>query len=154
MVNSLGENDAGALVLDNALTYFYAKKYYILCTLYSPDIPANALGRKRTKHQRPQTSLVALQETEHAITLMCHLAKNRVTWLNVMQGVDSELWETCIHLLAFIAREGLICTRDNARESMLLRCPPLQKEEIAAHENPSMDATFFKKPLIIFILHR
>ena len=55
-----------------------------------------------------------------------------------MQGVDLELWETCIHLLAFIAREGLICTQDNARESMLLQCPPLQKEEIAAHEKPSI----------------
>ena len=55
-----------------------------------------------------------------------------------MQGVDSELWETCIHLLAFISREGLISTRDNVRESMLLRCPPLQKEEIAAHEKPSI----------------
>lgn len=138
MVNSLGENDAGALVLDNALTYFYSEKDYILCALYSPDLPANALGRKRTKHQRPQTSLVALQETGHAITLMCHLAKNQVTWLNVMQGVDSELRETSIHLLAFIAREGLICTQDNARKSMLLRCPPLQKEEIAAHEKPSI----------------
>lgn len=138
MVNSLGENDAGVSVLDNALTYFFSEKDYILCALYAPDLPTDALGRKRTKHQRPQTSLVALQETEHAITLMCHLAKNRVTWLNVMQGVDSELRETSIHLLAFIAREGLICTRDNTRESMLLRCPPLQTEEIAAHEKPSI----------------
>ena len=76
MVNSLGENDAGALVLENALTYFYYEKYYILCALYSPDLLANALGRKRTKHQRLQISLVALQEIEHDITLMCHLAKN------------------------------------------------------------------------------
>ena len=35
MVNSLGENDAGALVLDNALTYFYSEKYYILCGFFS-----------------------------------------------------------------------------------------------------------------------
>lgn len=138
MVNSLGENDAGVSVLENALTYFFSEKDYILCALYAPNLPTDALGRKRTKHQRPQTSLVALQETEHAVTLMCHLAKNRVTWLNVMQGVDSEFRETSIHLLAFIAKEGLICTRDNTRESMFLRCPPFQKEEIAAHEKPSL----------------
>ena len=44
IVNSLGENDAGALVLDNALTYFYSEKDYILCALYSPNLPSNALG--------------------------------------------------------------------------------------------------------------
>jgi len=70
------------------------------------------------------------------ITLMCHLAKNQVTWLNVMQGVDLELRETSIRLLAFIVGEGLIYTQDNTRESMFLWCPPIQKENIATHEKP------------------
>ena len=70
------------------------------------------------------------------ITLMCHLAKNQVTWLNVMQGVDLELRETSIRLLAFIVGEGLIYTQDNTRESMFLQCPPIQKENLGAHEKP------------------
>jgi len=53
-----------------------------------------------------------------------------------MQCVDLELRETSIHLLAFIVGEGIIYTQDNTRESMFLQCPPIQKENLGAHEKP------------------
>ncbi|KAH9325907.1 hypothetical protein KI387_006085, partial [Taxus chinensis] len=138
MVNSVGENDAGIAVLYNAFTYFSSEKDYILCAIRAPDYPTDALGRKRSRNRRPQTSLVALQTTEHAITLMSQLAKNQVTWLNMMHDVDSELRETIIYLLAFITKEAHLYTGDATNRSMLLQCPPLHNEEIAAHEKPSI----------------
>eukprot|EP01018_Ginkgo_biloba_P018782 Gb_15236 [translate_table: standard] len=137
MVNSLGEKDSGISVIDNALTYFLSEKDYILRAVRAPDLPTDALSRKRTRNQKCRTSLIALQETEHAITLMCLLAQNQVTWLNVMRGVDSELRESSIHLLAFITREGLLRPKERNNKSMFLRCPSVQKEEIIAHEKPS-----------------
>ncbi|XP_059074406.1 uncharacterized protein LOC131045463 isoform X2 [Cryptomeria japonica] len=138
MVMSVGENDAGVAVLCNALTYFISEKDYILCAIKAPDNLTDALGRKQTRNRMPQTSVIALQNTEHAITLMSQLAKNRVTRPDMMQYVDSEMRENIIHLLSFISKEAHLCSGDMPYKSMLLQCSHLQKEEIAALVNPSV----------------
>lgn len=138
MVMSVGENDAGIAVLCNALTYYISEKDYILCATKAPDNLTNALGRKATSNRIPQTSLIALENAEHAISLMSQLAKNKVTRQDMMQYLNSEMRENIIHLLSFISKEAHLCSGDIPYRSMLLQCSHLQKEEIAALINPSV----------------
>lgn len=134
-VRCLGEKDGGVAV-ENALVFFESQKEQMLCALQSPRF-ADADGKKKARLPRPQTSISALQETQQVLHLMVELVGHHVQWSHTLGRSAIQFREMCIHLLAYIAREGLIRNMSSGVVTCVL-CPPMKNEEVLAHSNPSI----------------
>jgi nuclear pore complex protein Nup188 len=138
ILQSCGENDAGGAIVESALTYIGAVKERILSSLHAPFVSFDAQGRKKTKLQQPQTTPRALQETQHVVALLSELMRHRKSWVQALPNSVTEFCETSLHLLAYIAREGLVRPGVFHATHVGIRCRPVRKEEIAAHQRPSI----------------
>ncbi|CAM6047081.1 unnamed protein product [Sphagnum compactum] len=138
ILQSCGENDAGGAIVESALTYIGAVKERILSSLHAPVVSFDAQGRKKKKLQQPQTTPRALQETQHVVALLCELTCHRKSWVQALPNSVTEFCETSLHLLAYIAREGLVRPGVFHATHVGIRCRPVRKEEIAAHQRPSI----------------
>lgn len=129
IIQSLGDSSTCTDIVDNVIPYFFTEKAYIISYyLNAPDFPSGDPDKKRPRAQRTQTSLAALEETEHTLTLMCVLAKHWNSWVKAMKEMDSQLREKSIHLLAFISR-GTQHHGESAIRGAPLLCPPTLKED-------------------------
>jgi len=138
ILQSCGENDAGGAIVESALTYIGAVKDRILSSLHAPVVSFDTQGRKKTKLQQPQTTPRALQETQHVVALLSELTRHRKSWVQALPNSVTEFCETSLHLLAYIAREGLVLPGVFHATHVGIRCRPVRKEEIAAHQRPSI----------------
>ncbi|KAL4616065.1 hypothetical protein ACB092_07G172100 [Castanea dentata] len=129
MIQSLGDSSTCTDIVDNVIPYFFSEKAYMISYyLNAPDFPSDDPDKKRPRAQRTQTSLAALEETEHTLMLMCVLAKHWNSWVKAMKEMDSQLREKSIHLLAFISR-GTQHHGESAIRGAPLLCPPTLKED-------------------------
>ncbi|XP_058213125.1 uncharacterized protein LOC131325082 isoform X1 [Rhododendron vialii] len=133
MIHSLGDSSSGANIVDYVITYFILEKGYLISHyLNAPEFPFDDHDKKRARSQKTPTSLNALRETEHTLTLICELVKHRNSWMKAMKEMDSPLRERSIHLLAFISRGA-----QNFRVAPLV-CHPVLKEELKWCNEPSV----------------
>lgn len=129
MIQSLGDSSTCTDIVDDVIPYFFSEKAYMISYyLNAPDFPSDDPDKKRPRAQRTQTSLAALEETEHTLMLMCVLAKHWNSWVKSMKEMDSQLREKSIHLLAFISR-GTQHHGESAIRGAPLLCPPTLKED-------------------------
>ncbi|XP_020260505.1 uncharacterized protein LOC109836876 isoform X2 [Asparagus officinalis] len=141
MIHSLGDDPSCTDILDRAIHYFFYEKAYVVSHYLSvPSSPSDDDSKKRTQNQSTGTSLTSLKLTEQFLELVCVLAGHQSSWSKGMKEIDSELRETCIHLLAFISK-GIQRIGDSSNKAMLLFCPPTLKEEIKLNERPSFSGS-------------
>ncbi|BBM99100.1 nuclear pore complex protein Nup188 [Marchantia polymorpha subsp. ruderalis] len=144
LVLSLADKDPGGLVLQNALTYIQLEKDRLLGALRSPSTPLDLQGRKKAKLQRPRTTLSALQETQHVVALLCEVSHHNAQWTCTLKESVSDFGELVVHLLAFIAREGLVRLGSTIRSGTGtgFSCSPVLKDEIVDHtKSPTVGST-------------
>ncbi|KAJ7540471.1 hypothetical protein O6H91_10G016600 [Diphasiastrum complanatum] len=134
MVHVLANNDINSSIVDSAFRFFRVESCRMLGALHTPYSINDSEGKKRARFQHPQTSLSSLQETQYVIALICELVHYHVLWENALQDAASTLREMAIHLLAYIAREGLArpSSYTSAGLALIVICPPQNKEEIIA----------------------
>ncbi|KAJ0974308.1 hypothetical protein J5N97_016273 [Dioscorea zingiberensis] len=135
MICSLGDDSSCINIVDGVIHYFSEKSYLISGSLSSLKLPADDHGKKRTRIQKAQTSLVALRETEQTLALICVLARYQASWSKGMQSVESDLRETAVHILAFISKVGQRPGDSPYKTSFY--CPPSLKEEFDINGRPS-----------------
>ncbi|ERN13437.1 hypothetical protein AMTR_s00041p00195800 [Amborella trichopoda] len=135
MINSIGDDPSRISAMGDTMLYFFSEKAYVIYSLSAPNIPEDDCRNKKARLRKTQTSLTMLRETEHALALTCRLARNNGTWVKAMKGMDSQLRERSIHLLAFISK-GPQRIRGFSDESMPFVCPPILKEELQLCERP------------------
>ncbi|OAE22984.1 hypothetical protein AXG93_653s1010 [Marchantia polymorpha subsp. ruderalis] len=144
LVLSLADKDPGGLVLQNAITYIQLEKDRLLGALRSPSTPLDLQGRKKAKLQRPRTTLSALQETQHVVALLCEVSHHNAQWTCTLKESVSDFGELVVHLLAFIAREGLVRLGSTIRSGTGtgFSCSPVLKDEIVDHtKSPTVGST-------------
>lgn len=78
-----------------------------------------------------------MQEVQHVMSLICELANHQLTWGRTLPESITEFEEMSLHLLAYIAREGLVRSGVYHSFHVGIQCHPVQKEEIIAHGRPS-----------------
>lgn len=79
-----------------------------------------------------------MQEVQHVMSLLCELSSHQMTWRRTLPDSIPEFEEMSLHLLAYIAREGLVRSGVYHSSHIGIRCQPVLKEEIAAHARPSI----------------
>lgn len=137
MIHSLGDDPSSTDILDSTIHYFFYEKAYVVSQYLSmPSFPHDDHSKKRTRDQKTRTSLAALKLTEQSLALVCVLAGHQTSWSRGMKEMDSELRETCIHLLGFISK-GTQRFGDPPNKSNPLFCLPAVKEEMELNEKPS-----------------
>ncbi|KAG0574974.1 hypothetical protein KC19_VG307200 [Ceratodon purpureus] len=138
LIHSGGERVLGGSLVESAFTYVVALKDLLLSCLRAPFPDLDIQGRKKAKLHQPRTTISALQEVQHVVSLLCELAKHQMTWRRTLPDSTTEFEKMSLHLLAYIAREGLV--RSGVYHSTIvgIHCHPVQKEEIAAHARPSI----------------
>ncbi|GAB2245772.1 hypothetical protein Droror1_Dr00001265 [Drosera rotundifolia] len=130
IVYSLGGSPHVIDVLDSVVPFFFLEKAYLITDyINAPDFPIDRHDKSRAWFQNRQTSLSGLRETEHTLPLICVLANHRNYWTKALKGVESDLRERSIHLLAFISR-GSHSIGESPAQTIPLLCPPSNKEEI------------------------
>lgn len=72
------------------------------------------------------------------MSLLCELSRHQMTWRRTLPDSIPEFEEMSLHLLAYIAREGLVRSGVYHSSHIGIRCQPVLKEEIAAHARPSI----------------
>ncbi|KAJ0962475.1 hypothetical protein J5N97_030303 [Dioscorea zingiberensis] len=135
MICSLGDDSSCINIVDEVIGYFSEKPYLISGSLSSLKLPADYHGKKRAQNQKAQTSLVALRKTEHALALICVLARYQASWSKGMQSVESDIRETAVHILAFISKVGQ--RPGDAPYKTSFYCPPSLKEEFDINGRPT-----------------
>ncbi|KAL2650470.1 hypothetical protein R1flu_018598 [Riccia fluitans] len=138
LVRSLTDKDPRGLLLQNAITYIQLEQERLLGALRAPSPSTDLQGRKKAKLQQPRTTLSALKETEHVVALLCEVSHHSAQWSCALQDSVSDFGEMVVHLLAFIAREGLVRVGSTIRSGTGtgFNCLPVQKEEKVAHTRP------------------
>ncbi|KAH7373923.1 hypothetical protein KP509_17G079400 [Ceratopteris richardii] len=125
-VQAIGEN-TGEQALDSAFAFLDSQKQHMLNALLSPGF-SNLDRGKITRYGRSETTISALQETHQALHVLVLLVRYHTQWSHVMGSLEMDLQHKCIHLLAYIAREGL---SRNVSASMRpsFFCYPITKDE-------------------------
>ncbi|XP_024375793.1 uncharacterized protein [Physcomitrium patens] len=137
LIRSGGEKILGGSLVESAFTYVAALKELLLSSLRAPVPGLDTQGRKKAKLQQPRTTISALQEVQHVMSLICELANHQLTWGRTLPESITEFEEMSLHLLAYIAREGLVRSGVYHSFHVGIQCHPVQKEEIIAHGRPS-----------------
>lgn len=135
ILQSLGEDHRDNAV-ETAFVFFESQQERVLCALQSPHF-SDTDGRKKTRFGQPETTILALQETQQVLHLMVALVRHHAQWSHVMGRSEVDFRHKCIHLLAYIAREGLM-RNISSSVSACLCCHPVNKEEMFAHRKPSL----------------
>ncbi|KAL3701186.1 hypothetical protein R1sor_019208 [Riccia sorocarpa] len=140
LVRSLADKDPGGVLLQDTITYLQLEKERLLGALRAPSPSTDLQGRKKAKLQRPRTTLAALQETQHVVALLSEVSHHSVQWSCALQDSVPEFGEMVVHLLAFIAREGLVRVGSTIRSGTGagFSCLPVQKDEKVAHTRPPL----------------
>uniref|UniRef100_A0A2P2LVR1 Uncharacterized protein LOC105141252 isoform X2 n=1 Tax=Rhizophora mucronata TaxID=61149 RepID=A0A2P2LVR1_RHIMU len=137
MVHSLENSSSCMDIMDYIIANFFSEKAYLVSYyLNAPDFPSDDQEKKRPRATRTQTSLTALEETEHTLKLICTLAKHWNSWVKATKEMDSKLREKSIHFLAFISR-GTHRHGESPSRIAPLVCPPILKEEFELCKKPS-----------------
>ncbi|CAN0910123.1 hypothetical protein LINGRAHAP2_LOCUS26122 [Linum grandiflorum] len=136
MIHSLGDSSACNDIVNDLIPYIFSEKAYVISHYLSAPESPDKNGKKRAREQNAPTSLLALKETEHTLTLMCILAKRRRSWVKATNDVDSHIRERSIHLLAFISRGGRQ-PGESTSKSSLLACPPMLNQDFKYSEKAS-----------------
>lgn len=136
MIHTLGEDPSCTDLLDSTIGYFFYEKAYIVSNYLSMPSFEFDHSKKRARDQKTQTSLTDLRLTGQCLALICVLARHQASWSRGMKEMESEMRETCIHLLAFISK-GAHRVGDSPNKFVPLFCSPTGKEEIELNENPS-----------------
>ncbi|KVH88159.1 hypothetical protein Ccrd_024450 [Cynara cardunculus var. scolymus] len=135
IIYSLRDSSSNSDMVDYVISCFILEKLDLVSyCLNTPNFPPDIDRKKRARAQRKQTSLTALKETQHALMLICMLAKHPNLWIKNMKEMDSQLRERSIHLLAFISRGPHL--GEHSRVAPLL-CHPIVKEEFEWYKKPS-----------------
>ncbi|KAI4376103.1 hypothetical protein MLD38_013896 [Melastoma candidum] len=132
IIHSLADCSPFIGIMNRELPYLFGNGHLFLYHLDHSGFLSNDPDKKRLWPQRTWTSLSTLEETEHALSLMCTLGKLHGSWVKSMKEVDSQLREKCIHILAFLSRG----THWSIESSNFL-CPPESKEEVNSSKRPS-----------------
>ncbi|WOL09689.1 hypothetical protein Cni_G18442 [Canna indica] len=141
VIQSLGNDTRCGDLVISVLHYFFSEKSYMLPFYFSAvNCLANDHNKKRTQDNNVQISLPALKLSEHTLMLLCTLARYQALWIRSMKGMDSELREIIIHLLASISR-GVQRNGDSLNKSSTLLCQPTNKEEVELSRRPSFIKT-------------
>ncbi|XP_031379573.1 uncharacterized protein LOC116194815 isoform X2 [Punica granatum] len=136
MIHSLGDTSSCINIVDSEIPYFFSDQAYLVSYyLDAPDLPSGDQDKRRPQAQRTQTSLTALKETEHVLTLMCVGARQWNSWVKAMKEMDPHLREKSIHLLAFISRGNQRFGESLGWNAPFL-CPPVCKSEMDDCKKP------------------
>lgn len=138
LIHSGGEKVLGGSLVESAFTYIASLKELLLLSLRAPVPGLDIQGRKKAKLQQPRTTITALQEVQHVMSLLCELSSHQMTWRRTLPDSIAEFEEMSLHLLAYIAREGIVRSGVYHSSHIGIRCQPVLKEEIAAHARPSI----------------
>ncbi|CAL1353161.1 unnamed protein product [Linum trigynum] len=139
MIHSLGDGSTCDDIINDFIPYIFAEKAYVVSHYLSAPETSDMHTKKRPREQSAPTSLIALKETENTLTLMCVLAKRRVSWVKATKDMDdSQFREKSIHLLAFISRGAHHRLGEfTGIKGCPLVCPPVVKEEFEYCEKAS-----------------
>ncbi|KAI4325914.1 hypothetical protein MLD38_031276 [Melastoma candidum] len=132
IIHSLADCSPFIGIINREIPYLFGNGHLFLYHLDHCGFLSNDPDKKQLLPQRTWTSLSTLEETEHALSLMCTLGKLHGSWVKSMKDVDSQLREKCIHILAFISRGTHLSI-----ESSTFLCPPESKEEVNSIKRPS-----------------
>ncbi|XP_042430044.1 uncharacterized protein LOC122016720 isoform X2 [Zingiber officinale] len=134
VIESLGDNNHYVEdVLVTAQRFFFSEKPYMLSFYFSAMYH---LADEHVKKTQLHT-LTALKLTQHALLLLCLLARYHASWISDMKLMDSELRTTIIHLLAFISK-GDQHIKDSPNRFLTVLWQPSTEEEIELHRMPSI----------------
>ncbi|XP_002977285.2 uncharacterized protein LOC9638778 isoform X1 [Selaginella moellendorffii] len=129
LLRALGDNDAyRGTVLDTTISYFKAERHKILLALCSPNVCVDSEGRKVARYHRAQTSSSALQEAQYVTAFLCEIIRHPIAAVYTVRDELVDFREMAVHLLAYVAREGLVRSATGEGVS----CPPLQRQETVA----------------------
>ncbi|KAF3796399.1 Nucleoporin NUP188-like protein [Nymphaea thermarum] len=134
MIHSLGDDSSSMAIVEEATSFFFLEKPHLMSCLCASNFATDDQDKKRARIQKPQTSLVALRETEHTLILISELSKHPA-WSKTMSLLESQLRERIIHLLAFISKG--IQNFSESLNKMSFFCPPTLKEEREFCTKPS-----------------
>ncbi|XP_074569458.1 uncharacterized protein LOC141826101 [Curcuma longa] len=135
VIESLGDNNHYVEdVLVTAQRFFFSEKPYMLSFYFS------AMYHLADEHIKKKTqlhTLTSLKLTQHALLLLCLLARYHASWISDMKLMDSELRMTIIHLLAFISK-GDQHIKDSPNRFLTVLWQPSTEEEVELHRMPSI----------------
>ncbi|VFQ67820.1 unnamed protein product [Cuscuta campestris] len=135
IIHSLGESSVN--VVDYVMAYLIVEKANTIFNyLRAPDFSSDDPEKKQTLAIKTHTPLYALRETENILALICVLARYQNSWIKVMNEMESELRERCIHLLAFISR-GTLHHGELSSNSASFLCHPSLRDEFEWKKMPS-----------------
>ncbi|KAI5080087.1 hypothetical protein GOP47_0005566 [Adiantum capillus-veneris] len=126
-VQALGEN-TGDRAIEVAFAFLDSQKEQMLHALQSPGCSSTENGNM-TRYVNSATTVSALQETHQVLHLLVVLVRYHARWAQVMGASEGILRHKCIHLLAYIAREGLVRNSSSIGKASFC-CYPTTKEEV------------------------
>ncbi|MCO5562546.1 hypothetical protein L7F22_016174 [Adiantum nelumboides] len=133
-VQALAENTRDRAI-EVAFAFLDSQKEQILHALQSPGCLSTETGNM-VKCGNTETTVSALQETNQALHVLVVLVRYPAQWAQVMGASEVVLRHKCIHLLAYIAKEGLMRNAISSGTPSF-RCYPNTKEEVRSHRLPS-----------------
>ncbi|KAL0907548.1 hypothetical protein M5K25_021963 [Dendrobium thyrsiflorum] len=135
--HSLRDDSSFIDIFGSAIHNFFADKANIISLCFTtPNFPSDVQSYKIIRNQDPQTSLASLRLSEHALLLICLLARHRNYRRKGTKEMDFEVRQKSIHFLAFISK-GIQHVGDLSNSMIPLFCLPTLKEEHELNEKPS-----------------
>ncbi|KAH0451385.1 hypothetical protein IEQ34_018684 [Dendrobium chrysotoxum] len=135
--HSLRDDSSFIDIFGSAIHNFFADKANMISLCFTtPNFPSDVQSYKIIRKQDPQTSLASLRLSEHALLLICLLARHRNYRRKGMKEIDFEVRQKSIHFLAFISKE-IQHVEDLSNSMIPLFCLPTLKEEHELNEKPS-----------------
>ncbi|MCO5606556.1 hypothetical protein L7F22_060744 [Adiantum nelumboides] len=134
-VQALAENTRDRAI-EVAFAFLDSQKEQILHALQSPGCLSTETGNM-VRCGNTETTVSALQETNQVLHVLVVLVRYPAQWAQVMGASEVVLRHKCIHLLAYIAKEGLMRNAGSSGTPSF-RCYPNTKEEVRSHRLPSL----------------